>query len=66
MTAEQAVSRYVAEILRVVNQRASIEVEAVSRARQHMQSVGGNAAWCDVAAHIASNLVRRKLWSDEA
>lgn len=62
MTAEQAVSRYVAEILRVVSQRASIEVEVVEAARDMLRGKGAGDAVVDLAGEIAGRVFRRRMW----
>jgi len=62
MTAEQAVSRYVAEILRVVSQRARIEVEVVEAARQMAARNGYAGDVVRRSGEIAADVVRRRMW----
>lgn len=62
MTADQAVSRYVAEILRIVSQRASIEVEVVEAAREAMRQRGAEADVVALAGEIAGTVFRRRMW----
>lgn len=62
MTPEQAVSRYVDEILRVVRMRAALETEAVRRVRACATAQGCNPAVVEIAAELTASKVRGYLW----
>lgn len=64
MTADQAVERLTGEILRVVSQRAAIEVEIVQSAREAMRQQGAEHDVVELAGEIAGIVFRRRMWRD--
>jgi hypothetical protein len=66
MTAEQAVGQYVGEILRVVGQRADMEVAFVESARRAMRRQGHGETIVELAGEIAGEVFRRRMWAGEA
>jgi hypothetical protein len=63
MTLEQAVAHYVVEILRVVGQRAGMEVAFVESARRAMRRQGHGDAVVEQAGEIAGEVFRRRMWA---
>lgn len=64
MTTEQAVERYVAEILRIVGQRAGLEVEVTQAAREAMRRNHADEDVVALAGEIAGTVFRRRMWRD--
>lgn len=62
MDAQQAVERYVTEILRVVGQRAKLEVEVVEAAKRRVHDHPDNDLFATLVGEIATKAFRRELW----